>query len=65
MAGDDVRRLPFDGPIGAARVGYINDQYVLCPTKTQLATSRLDLVVAGTQSAVLWSSRKPMCCPKT
>ena len=48
-----VSGIPFDGPIGAARVGYINDQYVLCPTKTQLATSRLDLVVAGTQSAVL------------
>ena len=45
--------VPFNGPIGAARVGYINDQYVLNPTATELAGSRLDLVVAGTDSAVL------------
>lgn len=45
--------VPFAGPIGAARVGYINDQYVLNPTKSQLAQSRLDLVVAGTEKAVL------------
>ena len=48
-----VSGIPFDGPIGAARVGYLNGQYVLNPTKTQLETSQLDLVVAGTQSAVL------------
>ncbi|AGJ61192.1 Polyribonucleotide nucleotidyltransferase [Candidatus Moranella endobia PCVAL] len=45
--------IPFSGPIGAARVGYINDQYVLNPTQAELATSRLDLVVAGTENAVL------------
>ncbi|MBT9432462.1 polyribonucleotide nucleotidyltransferase [Candidatus Sodalis endolongispinus] len=45
--------IPFSGPIGAARVGYINDQYALNPTQAELATSRLDLVVAGTQNAVL------------
>jgi polyribonucleotide nucleotidyltransferase len=45
--------LPFNGPIGAARVGYINDQYVLNPTADEIKTSRLDLVVAGTQNAVL------------
>src|SRR6201987_3018104 len=45
--------IPFNGPIGGARVGYIDEQYVLNPTKTELATSRLDLVVAGTESAVL------------
>lgn len=45
--------IPFNGPIGAARVGYINDQYVLNPTAEELATSRLDLVVAGTENAVL------------
>ena len=45
--------IPFNGPIGAARVGYINDQYVLNPTADELKTSRLDLVVAGTQGAVL------------
>ena len=45
--------IPFNGPIGAARVGYINGQYVLNPGKTQLADSKMELVVAGTESAVL------------
>jgi polyribonucleotide nucleotidyltransferase len=45
--------MPFNGPIGAARVGYINGSYVLNPTSTQLEESDLDLVVAGTESAVL------------
>jgi polyribonucleotide nucleotidyltransferase len=48
-----ISGLPFNGPIGAARVGYINGEYVLNPTASQLAESKLDLVVAGTQSAVL------------
>lgn len=45
--------IPFDGPIGAARVGYIDNEYILNPTTTQLNESRLNLVVAGTQKAVL------------
>jgi polyribonucleotide nucleotidyltransferase len=45
--------IPFNGPIGAARVGYIDGNYVLNPTATQLASSDLDLVVAGTENAVL------------
>ncbi len=45
--------IPFNGPIGCARVGYINDQYVLNPTQDELKTSKLDLVVAGTEGAVL------------
>ena len=45
--------IPFNGPIAAARVGYLDGQYVLNPTKTELATSKLDLVVAGTEAAVL------------
>lgn len=45
--------VPFAGPIGAARVGYANGQYLLNPSKTELAISQLDLVVAGTQQAVL------------
>lgn len=45
--------IPFHGPIGAARVGYIHDQYVLNPTVDEVKQSRLDLVVAGSQSAVL------------
>ncbi|MCK5857989.1 polyribonucleotide nucleotidyltransferase [Abyssibacter sp.] len=44
---------PFAGPIGAARVGYIGGEYVLNPTRAQLAESALDLVVAGTEDAVL------------
>ncbi|MGI4935519.1 MAG: polyribonucleotide nucleotidyltransferase [Janthinobacterium lividum] len=48
-----VAGIPFDGPVGAARVGYINGQYVLNPTVAQLKTSKLDLVVAGTEAAVL------------
>ncbi len=45
--------LPFDGPIGAAKVGYLDGQYVLNPTAEQLKTSKLELVVAGTSNAVL------------
>jgi polyribonucleotide nucleotidyltransferase len=48
-----ISGVPFAGPIGAARVGYIDGQYVLNPTKEQLKSTRLDLVVAGTESAVL------------
>jgi polyribonucleotide nucleotidyltransferase len=45
--------VPFMGPIGAARVGYKNGNYILNPSKTELQTSELDLVVAGTKDAVL------------
>jgi polyribonucleotide nucleotidyltransferase len=45
--------MPFNGPIGAARVGYVNGDYVLNPSTTQLGESKLDLVVAGTENAVL------------
>lgn len=45
--------VPFNGPIGAARVGFINDQFVLNPTTSEQKVSRLDLVVAGTDKAVL------------
>ncbi|MDY6941933.1 MAG: polyribonucleotide nucleotidyltransferase [Pseudomonadota bacterium] len=48
-----VSGVPFSGPIGAARVGYLNGQYVLNPTNTDLTSSELDLVVAGTENAVL------------
>jgi polyribonucleotide nucleotidyltransferase len=48
-----ISGVPFNGPIGAARVAYINGQYVLCPTMSQLKNTELDLVVAGTDSAVL------------
>ncbi len=48
-----ISGVPFQGPIAAARVGFINGGYVLNPTQTELKTSQLDLVVAGTQQAVL------------
>ncbi|MGB5606091.1 MAG: polyribonucleotide nucleotidyltransferase, partial [Gammaproteobacteria bacterium] len=48
-----ISGLPFSGPVGAARVGYINGDYVLNPTTEQMTESQLDLVVAGTADAVL------------
>jgi polyribonucleotide nucleotidyltransferase len=48
-----VSGIPFNGPIGAARVGYVAGEYVLNPSKTELELSQMDLVVAGTQAAVL------------
>jgi polyribonucleotide nucleotidyltransferase len=48
-----ISGIPFSGPIGAARVGHVDGQYVLNPSSTALKNSRLDLVVAGTERAVL------------
>lgn len=48
-----ISPAPFNGPIGAARVGFINGEYVLNPTLAEMKQSDLDLVVAGTKSAVL------------
>lgn len=48
-----ISGLPFAGPIGAVRVGYANGEYLCNPTKSELAGSELDLVVAGTERAVL------------
>ncbi len=48
-----ISGIPFYGPIGAARVAYMNGEYVLNPTKSELETTELDLVVAATDSAVL------------
>ncbi len=48
-----ISGMPFSGPLGAARVGYINGEYILNPTYTQLEDSDLNLVVAGTKNAVL------------
>ncbi|WP_151634119.1 polyribonucleotide nucleotidyltransferase [Noviherbaspirillum aerium] len=48
-----VAGIPFSGPLGAARVGYIDGQYVLNPTSSQMPKSQMDLVVAGTEQAVL------------
>ncbi|MDX9840437.1 MAG: polyribonucleotide nucleotidyltransferase [Desulfobulbus sp.] len=48
-----ISNIPFSGPIAAARVGYIDGEYVLNPGKSQLEKSRLNLVVAGTRNAVV------------
>jgi polyribonucleotide nucleotidyltransferase len=48
-----ISGIPFNGPVGAARVGYVNGEYLLNPGPTALKSSRLDLVVAGTEAAVL------------
>ena len=48
-----ISGIPFNGPIGAARVGYVDGQYILNPTISQMQTSQMDLVVAGTETAVL------------
>ncbi|AKG17708.1 polyribonucleotide nucleotidyltransferase [Moraxella bovoculi] len=48
-----ISPAPFNGPIGAARVGFINGEYVLNPNHAQMKESQLDLVVAGTKAAVL------------
>jgi polyribonucleotide nucleotidyltransferase len=53
--------MPFAGPIGAARVGYIDNQFVLNPTNSQLESSALDLVVAGTDRAVLMVESEANC----
>ena len=56
--------VPFAGPIGAARVGYLDGEYVLNPTKTQLEKSQLDLVVAGTAQAVLMVESEAQILPE-
>ncbi len=56
-----ISGMPFAGPIGAARVAYINDEYVLNPTVSQLDESQLDLVVAGTDDAVLMVESEADC----
>ena len=48
-----ISGIPFNGPIGAARVGYIDGQYILNPSATELKSTQLNLVVAGTEQAVL------------
>jgi len=59
-----ISGMPFQGPIGAARVGYINGDYVLNPTKSDLEKSQLDLVVAGTEDAVLMVESEADCLPE-
>ncbi len=56
-----ISGIPFDGPIGAARVGYKDGNYLLNPSKSALADSKLDLVVAGTADAVLMVESEADC----
>jgi polyribonucleotide nucleotidyltransferase len=48
-----ISNIPFMGPVGAVRVGYLDDQLVINPTETELLDSRLDLVIAGTADAIM------------
>jgi polyribonucleotide nucleotidyltransferase len=59
-----ISGMPFQGPIGAARVGYVGDEYVLNPTKEQMESSKLDLMVAGTEHAVLMVESEADCLPE-
>jgi len=56
-----VSGVPFNGPLGAARVGYVDGNYVLNPDRAQLESSKLDLVVAGTENAVLMVESEADC----
>ncbi|MCP4980512.1 MAG: polyribonucleotide nucleotidyltransferase [Gammaproteobacteria bacterium] len=56
-----ISGIPFSGPVGAARVGYLDGEYVLNPTKSQVVESDLDLVVAGTKNAVLMVESEANC----
>jgi len=56
--------IPFNGPIGACRVGYLDGQYVVNPTMTQLKDSRLNLVVAGTEQGVLMVESEALELPE-
>ncbi len=56
-----ISGVPFQGPIGAAKVGYKDGQYILNPTASQLKESKLDLVVAGTAQAVLMVESEANC----
>lgn len=59
-----ISGIPFKGPIGACRVGYVNGGFVCNPTVSQLKGSRLDLVVAGTERAVLMVESEADCLPE-
>jgi len=56
-----ISGIPFSGPIGAARVGYLDGEYVLNPTLSQVIESELNLVVAGTKNAVLMVESEAKC----
>src|ERR687889_2185219 len=59
-----ISGLPFNGPIGACRVGYVNGEYVINPTTTQLKDSKLNLVVAGTEQGVMMVESEALELPE-
>ncbi|MBR9726475.1 polyribonucleotide nucleotidyltransferase [Shewanella intestini] len=59
-----ISGIPFNGPLGAARVGYLNGEYLLNPSVEQVAESDLNLVVAGTESAVLMVESEAKALPE-
>ncbi len=59
-----ISGIPFNGPIGSCRVGYVNGQYVLNPTTAQLKDSKLNLVVAGTEQGVLMVESEALELPE-
>jgi len=60
----ELSGIPFNGPIGACRVGYVNGEYVINPTMTQLKESRLNLVVAGTEQGVMMVESEALELPE-
>nr|WP_283107230.1 polyribonucleotide nucleotidyltransferase [Shewanella marinintestina] len=59
-----ISGIPFNGPLGSARVGYVNGEYILNPTVSQLVDSQLELSVAGTESAVLMVESEASALPE-
>ncbi|HEU4351185.1 MAG TPA: polyribonucleotide nucleotidyltransferase [Burkholderiales bacterium] len=60
----EISGIPFNGPIGACRVGYVNGDYVLNPTASQLKESKLNLVVAGTEQGVMMVESEALELPE-
>jgi polyribonucleotide nucleotidyltransferase len=60
----EISGIPFNGPIGALRVGYVNGEYVVNPTMTQLKESKLNLVVAGTEQGVMMVESEALELPE-
>src|SRR6202008_1550881 len=60
----EISGIPFNGPIGACRVGYVNGEYLLNPTATQLKESKLNLVVAGTEQGVMMVESEALELPE-
>jgi len=60
----EISGIPFNGPIGACRVGYVNGDYVINPTASQLKESKLNLVVAGTEQGVMMVESEALELPE-